>query len=116
MRGKQYMQSVQSMQRTQSIQPTQYKQNMQYNGGLTAEKFLFYEMRIVAKLYIQGKSAEEIIEHVKKDNLFQYPTERLVSRLARACYRRLEAIDNTKLANELLRLQTRLQSRSTCML
>ena len=32
----------------------------QYNGGLTAEQFLYYEMRIVAKLYIQGKSADEI--------------------------------------------------------
>jgi len=69
----------------------------QYNGGLTAEQFLFYEIQIVSKLYTQGKSIDEIIEIVKKDNLFQYPTERQVSRLARACYRRLVALDNNEL-------------------
>jgi len=74
----------------------------QYNGGLTAEQFLFYEIRIVAKQYIQRKTADEIVEYVKKDNLFQYPTERQVSRLARACYRRLAALDNKNLVNEII--------------
>ncbi len=32
------------------------------------------------------KTIEEAIEIIKKDNLFQYPTERQVSRLTRACY------------------------------
>ena len=73
----------------------------QYNGALTAEQFLFYEIRIVAKLYLQGMSVNDIIEHVKRDNLFQYPTEREVSRLTRACYRRLEALDNPTLVQEL---------------
>ena len=74
----------------------------QYNGGLTAEQFLFYEIRIVAKQYIQGKSVDEIVEYVKSDNLFQYPTERQVSRLARACYRRLAALENETLVNEIV--------------
>ena len=73
-----------------------------YNGGLTAEQFLYYEMRIVAKLYIEGKSADVIVEYVKNDNLFQYPTERQVSRLARACYRRLVALDNKNLVSEII--------------
>ena len=73
----------------------------QYNGGLTAEQFLFYEMRIVSKMYVQGKSLEEILETVKRDNLFQYPTERQVSRLTRACYRRLVALGNEKLTHEI---------------
>lgn len=72
-----------------------------YNGTLTAEQFLFYEMRIVAKLYIQGKTVEEIIEEVKQNNLFQYPTERQISRLTRACYKRLIALDNANLVHEL---------------
>jgi len=72
-----------------------------YNGGLTAEQFLFYEMRIVSKMYVQGKSLEEILETVKRDNLFQYPTERQVSRLTRACYRRLVALGNEKLTHEI---------------
>jgi len=61
--------------------------SLDYNGGLTAEQFLFYEMRIVSKMYTQGKPLEEILETVKRDNLFQYPTERQVSRLTRACYK-----------------------------
>jgi hypothetical protein len=62
--------------------------NMQYKGGLTAEQFLFYEIKIVSKQYLEGKSIDEIIEYIQRDNLFQYPTEREVSRLTRACYKR----------------------------
>ena len=71
-----------------------------YNGTLTAEQFLFYEMRIVSKQYNEKKSIEEIIEYIKRDNLFQYPTERMIIRLARACYKRLIALDNEKLVYE----------------
>ena len=74
---------------------------MPYNGALTAEQFLFYEIRIVAKLYLDGKSIDEIIEYIQQDNLFQYPTEREVSRLTRACHKRLVALDNDKLVYEL---------------
>ncbi|MCL2301620.1 MAG: DUF1819 family protein [Firmicutes bacterium] len=73
---------------------------MPYNGSLTAEQFLYYEMRIVAVRYLEGKTVEEIIEDVKRDNLFQYPTERMINRLARACYRRIAALDNEKLVYE----------------
>ena len=72
-----------------------------HNGSLTAEQFLFHEIRIVAKYYIDGKTIEEAIEIIKKDNLFQYPTERQVSRLARACYKRLDALGNGQLVHEL---------------
>ena len=73
---------------------------MPYNGCLTAEQFLFYEMRIVSKQYLENKSVENIIEYVKRDNLFQYPTERMINRLARACYKRLAALGNNKLVYE----------------
>lgn len=72
-----------------------------YNGSLTAEQFLFYEIRIAAKYYIDGKTIEEAIESIKKDNLFQYPTERQVSRMTRACYKRLDALGNEQLVHEL---------------
>lgn len=68
-----------------------------YNGTLTAEQFLFYEMRIVSKQYLENKSIEEIIEYVKRDNLFQYPTERMILRIARSCYKRIVALDNNNL-------------------
>ena len=74
---------------------------MPYNGALTAEQFLFYEIRIVAKQYLEEKSIDEIIEYIQRDNLFQYPTEREVARLTRACHKRLVALDNDKLVYEL---------------
>lgn len=76
-------------------------QTHSYNGSLTAEQFLFYEIRIAAKFYIEGITIEEAVEKIKKDNLFQYPTERQVSRLARACYKRLDALGNEQLIHEL---------------
>ena len=72
-----------------------------YNGSLTPQQFLFYEIRIAAKHYIDGKTIEEAIEIIKKDNLFQYPTERQISRLTRACYKRLDALGNEQLVHEL---------------
>jgi Txe/YoeB family toxin of Txe-Axe toxin-antitoxin module len=74
--------------------------SMPYNGTITAEQFLFYEMRIMSKQYLEQKPIEEIIEYIKRDNLFQYPTERMVIRIARACYKRLVALDNEKLVYE----------------
>jgi len=74
--------------------------SMPYNGTLTAEQFLFYEIRIVSKQYLEQKPIEEIIEYVKRGNLFQYPTERMVKRIARACHKRLVALDNEKLVYE----------------
>lgn len=75
--------------------------NLKYYGGLTAEQFLFYEIRIVAKLHLDGKSIDQIIACIKQDNLFQYPTEREVTRLINACYKRVIALDNENLVYEL---------------
>ena len=57
-------------------------------------------MRIVSKQYLENKSIEEIIEYIKRDNLFQYPTERMIIRIARACHKRIVALDNDKLVYE----------------
>ena len=72
-----------------------------YSGSLTAEQFLFYEIRIASKLYLQGISVDEAISRIKADNLFQYPTEREVARMTRACYRRLDALHNQYLIQEI---------------
>ena len=77
-----------------------------YNGSLTAEQFLFNEIRIVVKYYEQGKQIDEIVEIIKQDNLFQYPTERQVSRLTRACHKRLVALGNENLIRELINAPT----------
>ena len=76
-------------------------QTQKYNGGLTREQFLFYEIRIAAGFYLDGKTVEEAIPLIKQNNLFQYPTERMISNLTRTCYRRLDALGNRTLVWEL---------------
>ena len=49
---------------------------MQYSGALTREQFMFQEMRITARLKLEGLTDQDIIASVYEDNLFQYPTER----------------------------------------
>lgn len=61
-------------------------------GVLTREQFLPHEMRIVAALRMQGASDEQVIVRVKSENLFQYPTERMVANRATVCLRRLDAM------------------------
>lgn len=60
-----------------------------YIASLTREPFLFYEMRTTAKLLLDGLSDEAAIEKIMDENLFQYPTEKSVKRIATACVKRL---------------------------
>lgn len=68
-----------------------------YNANLCNEQFLFYEMRIVAKLMLEGLDDEAIIAKVREENLFQKPTERKLVELSRNCLRRLNCLDNKSL-------------------
>ena len=83
-----------------------------YNGTITAEQFLFYEIRIASKYYLDGTSVEDAIEEIKKNNLFQYPTERLVARMVRSGWT-LWTMNNS--GRNYHRLRLRLQSRSISM-
>ena len=69
----------------------------QYNGGLTREQFLFFETKTLAKLLCKGESIDEAIYHIKQDNLFQFPTERMIVSIANSCYRRLQALESEQL-------------------
>ncbi|MFR4008574.1 MAG: BrxA family protein [Christensenellales bacterium] len=40
---------------------------------------------------------EDAIEEIKKNNLFQYPTERALPAWCRSCYKRLDALDDEQL-------------------
>lgn len=73
----------------------------EYNGGLTREQFLFFEIRIVASLLSQGLSREETVARIKAENLFQFPTERMISSIAGTCFRRIEALDSEVLVYHL---------------
>lgn len=68
-----------------------------YNAAITREQFLFYEVRTTAKLLHEGCSSEKVVECIISDNLFQYPTEKSVRKIALACLRRLEALGDHSL-------------------
>ena len=61
----------------------------QYLGSLTREQFLYYEVKIVSQLLIQGLNKEQCLELIIKENLFQLPTEKSIKTLFRGIYKRL---------------------------
>lgn len=67
-----------------------------YKGSaqITREQFLFYEMRTTAKLMREGLNDDEIIDRIAEENLFQYPTEKSIRQMAKACVARLRYIDD----------------------
>ena len=72
-----------------------------YNGGLTREQFLFFEIRIVAKLLCEGLSQAEILKKITQENLFQFPTERMNLSILRTCLTRLQALNSDELVRML---------------
>lgn len=79
------------MSETQNISP--YKGS----GQLTREQFLFYEMRTTAKLMVEGLDDGEVTKRIVEDNLFQYPTEKSLASISKACIARLYALDDRDL-------------------
>ncbi len=73
--------------------------NAPYIASLTREPFMYYEMKITAKLLEEGLSEEEAIEKIFKENLYQYPTERSLKMRARACIKRLNANGDEELVS-----------------
>ena len=69
----------------------------EYNGGLTREQFLYYEIRTVSSPRLQGYDKDKIIERIKAENLFQFPTERMIASIAGACFKRIEALESETL-------------------
>lgn len=68
-----------------------------YNAAMTREQFLFYEMRTTAKLMNEGLDKDAVVERIVSENLFQYPTEKSVRKMALACIRRLESMEDDTL-------------------
>lgn len=68
-----------------------------YIVSLTREPFLFYEMRTTAKLLTSGLSAEDAVAQITVENLFQYPTEKSIARMAKACVKRLQVMKDADL-------------------
>lgn len=72
-----------------------------YSAAMTREQFLFYEMRTTARLLAEGDSAEEAVRRIVEENLFQYPTERSLRRMARTCIKRLASLGDEMLVEAL---------------
>ena len=72
-------------------EPTQYK------ASITREQFMFYEMRITAKLLIEGLTDQEAVQRIVAENLFQYPTEKQIRSQALACIKRLHGMNDESL-------------------
>ena len=70
-----------------------------YKGSaqITREQFLFYEMRTTARLMREGLTEEEIIDRIVDENLFQYPTEKSIRQIAKACVKRLSGMGDKDL-------------------
>ena len=83
------------MSETQNISP--YKGS----GQLTREQFLFYEMRTTAKLIVEGLDDGEVTKRIVEDNLFQYPTEKSLASISKACIARLYALGDRDLITAL---------------
>lgn len=66
---------------------------------LTREQFLYSEMRITARLMVQGLSDKEILQEVEEDNLYQYPTNKMVRNITGVCLKRLHVLNSEKLVN-----------------
>jgi hypothetical protein len=69
-----------------------------YKASLTGQPFLFSEMRIVARMRIDGMTDDEIMEKVWNENLFQCNGRKGVRRTMNAVLLRLNALDDTLLS------------------
>lgn len=65
-----------------------------YSAVITREQFLFYEIRTTANLIDQGLTENQIVEKIASENLFQYPTEKSLRKMAFTCIRRLNALND----------------------
>lgn len=84
------------------------------SGQITREQFLFYEMRIAARLMEEGLDDDEIMQRIVDDNLFQYPTEKSIQQMAKTCISRLKCLDDENLVSAVATLPAD-TSKQICM-
>ena len=83
------------------------------SGNLTREQFLFYEMRTTAKLMKTGIDDAQIIESIIADNLFQYPTEKSLKKMASVCVKRLHLLEDQSLIAAMARMKQQVAGEGT---
>lgn len=80
--------------------------NSPYKASITREQYLFYEMRTTAKLMSKGIDEQQILSKIVDDNLFQYPTEKSVKRMAALCISRLKKMNDSSLIDAIAKQPT----------
>lgn len=85
-----------------------------YKASLTREQFLFYEMRTTANLMSEGLDDEQVVKRIMTENLFQYPTEKSVRKMALACIARLKSMNDDSLI-QAIALQSTEISKQICL-
>lgn len=78
-----------------------YRSPYKGSGQITREQFLFFEMRTTAKLHSSGLNDNEVINKIIQENLFQFPTEKSVKKIAVGCLHRLSALEDEDLVQAL---------------
>ena len=81
---------------------------------ITREKFLFPEMRMTAKLMKQSFTDKEIVKEISDNNLFQFPTERMIGNIATVCIKRLRSLESDELV-ELIAEGTSSTAKQVCL-
>lgn len=66
-------------------------------NSIAREQWLLNEMRIVARLRLEGMDESAVTAKVRSENLFRYPTERTLQKISRACNKRIDALADERL-------------------
>lgn len=69
----------------------------EYSANLTGEPYLYFELKQVAKLKLMGLSNKEIRQKIAEENLFQYDTNKSISKILSATLNRVEVLDEALL-------------------
>ncbi|MDO5049556.1 MAG: DUF1819 family protein [Actinomycetaceae bacterium] len=64
---------------------------------ITRDQWLLRETRIIADLRLQGLDEKAVTAKVTSENLFQYGKLTSVKEVARACHRRIEAVESDEI-------------------
>lgn len=70
------------------------KSELKYSASLTSDAFLYYELKQVLKLKIDGFSDKEIRDKVMNENIFQYKSKESSKRLISSIFTRIKALDD----------------------
>lgn len=70
------------------------KSELKYSASLTSDAFLYYELKQVLKLKIDGFSDKEIRDKVMNENIFQYKSKESSKRLISSIFTRIKVLDD----------------------